>query len=126
MAGGPARTVLVVDDEAMLLRLVDSVLSRAGFRVVTAATSSEALEVFSKDPAAIDVVLIDAGMRPSGAGGVLRSMLALRQGLGVIASSGASPSEELQELLDDYGGLFLSKPFDPAALVSAVSAVGRP
>jgi two-component system cell cycle sensor histidine kinase/response regulator CckA len=127
MPGGPsAGTVLVADDEAMLLRLVDSVLTRAGFQVVTAITGTEAVEAFSQDPAAIDVVLIDAGMPPSGAADILRSMLALRGGVGVIVSSGASPSHELQELLTRCGGLFLSKPFDPKTLISAVSSVVRP
>jgi len=126
MSGGSVRTVLVADDEEMLLRLVDTLLSRAGFQVVTAATSTEALEAFREDPAAIDAVLIDAGMPPSGAAEILRSMLALRRSVGVIVSSGAAPSDELQELLAGCGGLFLSKPFEPEALISAVSAVGHP
>ncbi len=118
-------TVLVADDEEMLLRLVDSVLRRAGFQVVTATTRAEALELFNRDPAAIDAVLIDAGMPPLGAVEILRSMLDLRSGLGVVVSSGAAPSDELQELLSSCGGLFLSKPFAPQALISAVSSVGR-
>jgi DNA-binding response OmpR family regulator len=125
MSGGSARTILVADDEEMLLRLVDSVLRRAGFQVVTATTSTEALEAFSADPAAIDAVLIDAGMPPSGAADVLRSMLALRSGVGVIATSGASPSQELQELLTECGGIFLSKPFGPETLISAAESVAR-
>ena len=125
MPGGSTGTILVADDEEMLLRLVDNVLRRAGFRVLTATTSTEALEAFSEDPAAIDTVLIDAGMPPSGAAEVLRSMLALRSGVGVVVSSGASPSEELQELLAGCGGHFLSKPFDPETLISVVSAMGH-
>ena len=126
MPGGSTGTVLVVDDEAMLLRLVENVLRRAGFRVVTAATSTEALEAFREDPAAIDAVLIDAGVPPSGAAEVLQSMLALRSGVGVVVSSGASPSDEIQELLADCGGRFLSKPFDPETLISIVSAMSHP
>jgi two-component system cell cycle sensor histidine kinase/response regulator CckA len=126
MPGGSTGTILVADDEEMLLRLVDNVLRRAGFRVVTATTGTEALEAFSEDPAAIDTVLIDAGVPPSGAAEVLRSMLALRSGVGVVVSSGASPSDELQELLADCGGHFLSKPFDPETLISVVSAIGHP
>ena len=125
MPGGSTGTVLVADDEPMLLRLVDNVLRRAGFRVVTAATGTEALEAFSEDPAAIDTVLIDAGVSPSGAAQVLRSMLALASGVGVIVSSGASPSDELRELLADCGGRFLGKPFEPQTLISVVSAMGR-
>ena len=125
MPGGSTGTVLVVDDEPMLLRLVDNVLRRAGFRVVTAATGTEALKAFSEHPDAIDVVLIDAGVSPSGAAQILRSMLALEGGVGVIVSSGASPSEELRQLLADCGGRFLSKPFEPQTLISMVSAMGR-
>ena len=126
MPEGSTGTVLVVDDEAMLLRLVENVLHRAGFQVVTAATSTEALAAFREDPAAIDAVLIDAGVPPSGAAEVVRSMLALRSGIGVVVSSGASPSDEIQELLADCGGRFLGKPFDPETLISVVSAMGRP
>lgn len=127
MAGGAAGSVLVVDDEAMLLRLVDNVLRRAGFQVVTATTRAEALEAFREDPAALDAVLIDAGMPPSGAAEILRSMLALRSsGLAVIVSSGASLSDELQQLITECGGLFLSKPFDPKTLIAALSAVCHP
>ena len=126
MPGGSAGTVLVADDEAILLRLVENVLRRAGFRVVTATTSAETLEAFSEDPAAIDAVLIDAGIPPSGAAEVLRSMLALRSDVGVIVSSGASPSDEIQELLAECEGRFLGKPYDPETLISVVSTAGHP
>ena len=126
MPGGSTGTILVADDEEMLLRLVDNVLRRAGFRVVTATTSTEALEAFREDPAAVDAVLIDAGIPPAGAAEVVRSMLALRGGVGVVVSSGGSPSDEIQELLADCGGRFLSKPFDPETLISIVSAMGHP
>jgi DNA-binding response OmpR family regulator len=124
MPGDSAGTVLVADDEEMLLRLVEDVLHRAGFQVVTAATGGEALEAFRSDPAAVDAVLIDAGLPPSGAAEILRSMLALRGGVGVVVSSGGAPDQELQDLLTSCGGRFLRKPFDPETLISTVSAVG--
>lgn len=124
--GSSAGTVLVADDEAMLLRLVDNVLTRAGFQVVRAITGAEVLEAFRENPAAIDAVLIDAGMPPSGAADILQSILALRGDVGVVVSSGASPGPELQELLTRCGGHFMGKPFDPATLVSTISSVVRP
>jgi DNA-binding response OmpR family regulator len=126
MQGGSSATVLVADDEEMLLRLVDSVLRRSGFRVLTAATGTEAVEIFRRESAVIGAVLIDAGMPPSGAAPILRSMLALRGGVGVVVSSGAPPRDEIQELLAGCGGLFVSKPFDPETLVSAIRAVSPP
>jgi len=124
MTGGSTGTVLVADDETMLLRLMENILQRAGFQVLTATTGTRALEAFSEDPAAIDTVLIDAGMPPSGAAEILRSMLALRPDVGVVVSSGAPPNEELQKLLAGCGGRFLSKPFDPETLISIVSPRG--
>ena len=124
MTGGSTGTVLVADDETMLLRLMENILRRAGFQVLTATTGTRALEAFSEDPAAIDTVLIDAGMPPSGAAEILRSMLALRPDVGVVVSSGAPPNKELQKLLADCGGRFLSKPFDPETLISIVSPRG--
>jgi DNA-binding response OmpR family regulator len=123
--GSSAGTVLVVDDEAMLLRLVENILTRNGFQVVTATNGGEAIDAFSADPDAIDAVLIDAGIPPSGAAETLRSMFALRKGVGAVVSSGASLSDELRELLARCGGRYLSKPFDPDTLISEISAVAR-
>ena len=49
--------VLVVDDLAQNVRLLEAVLSPKGFRVATAASGSEALDVLSKEHP--DVVLLD-------------------------------------------------------------------
>ena len=126
MPGGSTGTILVVDDEAMLLRLLENVLRRADFQVLTATTGTEALKAFEEDPAAIGVVLIDAGVPPAGAAEVVRSMLTLRSDVGVVVSSGGSPTDEIQDLLAVCGGRFLSKPFDPETLISIVSAMGHP
>jgi DNA-binding response OmpR family regulator len=124
MPEGSAGIVLAADDEAMLLRLVERILSRAGFQVRSARSGSEALEIFRADPEAIDLVLIDAGLPPSGAAETLRAMFALRSGIRVVVVSGSSPSDEIQALLAECGGHFLSKPFAPATLIATLSEPG--
>lgn len=58
----PARTVLVVDDETAVRKLIAKLLVGAGFQVVEAAHGQEALELLRQNGRAIDVLLTDVVM----------------------------------------------------------------
>jgi len=59
---GGAETVLMVDDEDLLLTMGQTVLSAYGYRVLTASSGNQALEIFSSDPSGIDLVITDLVM----------------------------------------------------------------
>lgn len=110
-------TILVVDDEPPLLRLVTRVLEREGFTVLTATDGGEAIDLFDKQPESIDAVLLDIIIPPNGGAEVMEHMISLRGDLVVILSSGDSPEPELVARLKTHGGAFLRKPFLPKALI---------
>ena len=56
------KTVLVVDDEPDILRLVETVLTRAGHKVVTASNGERAIEKVRKMSSAPDLLLTDVQM----------------------------------------------------------------
>src|ERR671925_639030 len=56
------RTILVVEDEANMLRLLERVLSRRGYQVLTAADGEEAIEVHRSHKDTIDIILLDLGL----------------------------------------------------------------
>ena len=56
------QTVLVVDDEPVVRRLVYRILNAAGFRVFEASDGAEGLEVLREAPGRIDLVIVDAIM----------------------------------------------------------------
>ena len=60
--GDPSGTVLVVDDEPLVLRMVERLLSAAGFRTHVAASTTEALEALRVHGDEIDVVLTDLNL----------------------------------------------------------------
>ena len=115
-----SRTVLVVDDEASVLSLVNRVLSEAGYQTVTAATGAEALELVEKGSVP-DLLLTDLRM-PIMTGDELTARL--RQAhpmLKVLYLTGYSEQlfKEKPVLWKDEA--FLDKPFTVRGLLEAVS-----
>jgi len=123
MGDDDAVTVLLVDDEPQLLRLVGRVLERAGFTVLSARDGREALEVFEAHRDEIDLAILDVLVPPNGIEEVLRVMLAQREDLRVILASGDELSDSLRELLRGAGGAFLRKPFVPKGLLRVIEEV---
>ncbi|MEW6636386.1 MAG: response regulator, partial [Actinomycetota bacterium] len=116
------QTVLVVDDEPKLVRVVREYLEHEGYRVVSAGDGREALERFRE--ASPDLVVLDL-MLPEVDG--LEVCRRLRRESGVPIIMLTARAEEVDELIglelgaDDY----VTKPFSPRALVARVRSVLR-
>jgi CheY-like chemotaxis protein len=119
---GGTETILVVEDEDTVRRLVRSALQRQGYQVLEAGNPGEALLIFEQHPA-IDLVLTDVVM-PRISGPALASrLLALRPSLKIIYMSGhIDPSAALDGALGS-GAAFLQKPVTPGALLSRLREV---
>jgi len=115
-------TILVVDDEAKIVKLARDYLERAGFAVVTAADGREALT--SARAAKPDLVVLDLGLPALDGLDVTR---ALRRDSNVPIVMLTGRDEESDKLVglelgaDDY----IVKPFSPKELVARVRAVLR-
>jgi DNA-binding response OmpR family regulator len=117
----PQGSILLADDEPLLVRLVCRVLEGAGYRVSTATTPDAACEALeSNEPA--DAAVLDATLSRRMGKDVLRRALT-SGGPGIILISGAELEPELHRLLARHGGRFLAKPFEPVQLVRAVREV---
>lgn len=104
-------TVLVVDDEPMVLRVCRRVLEHEGHRVLTARDADQAVEVLQNSGNCIDVLLCDVVM-PGVRGGELANVLReLQRGLDVIFISGHVDDPEAQIQIDEGRARFLGKPF---------------
>jgi two-component system alkaline phosphatase synthesis response regulator PhoP len=116
------RTVLVVDDEPEIVRLVRDYLERAGFAVVTAGDGSEALRTAHRNRP--DIVVLDLGLPGLDGLDVARE---LRRGGEMPIIMLTARTEEADRVAglelgaDDY----VSKPFSPRELVARVRAVLR-
>lgn len=112
--------VLVAEDEERVRGLVVRVLEGAGYRVREAASGPEALQALAGEEA-IDVLVLDLAMPGATPDAVLAAAHARRPAPGVVLTSGASLPSGIARGLRAVGGLFLPKPFAPAALLEAVA-----
>lgn len=134
---GTQPTILVVDDELAIVRLCAAILEQAGFTVLKADGSSEALKICTQHEGPIDLLLTDLVLPPPGFqlasgsnqfphvhGHELAVRAAkIRQGLRVALMSG-NPDQELTSHGIKRGSLpFMKKPFTTDALVAFVREV---
>jgi two-component system KDP operon response regulator KdpE len=116
-------TVLVVDDEPRLLRLVREVLQAVGYRVVAAGDGQTALEKLALEQP--DLVLLDI-LLPHGVNGyeVCRRIREFSDVPVIVLTARAREADKLQGFevgADDY----LTKPFSSKELLARVRAVLR-
>jgi CheY-like chemotaxis protein len=117
-----ARSVLVVEDDPAIRRLVTMVLLRKGYRAEVAVDGHEALQKLS-GAGVYDVIILDLMMPNLDGFGFLEKLIAreperLRS---VIVTSAASPNL-IRDRMKGQTFRVLSKPFDIHELVAAIEA----
>ncbi len=118
-----SETVLVVEDEPGVRELVRKVLERGGYRVIMAATPTEALEIVKTANDPIDLLMTDVVL-PEMSGRVLAGQIALtRPTLRVLYMSGYTDNAIVHHGVLDPGTPFLQKPFTPQVLLRKVRSV---
>jgi PAS domain S-box-containing protein len=85
---GQGQLVLVVDDEEPIRKVVDRMLTRHGYRVVTAADGAEGMAVFAQHRDEVRVVLTDLMMPNLDGVSLVRALRKVNSKVPVIAASG--------------------------------------
>ncbi|MBA2297287.1 MAG: PAS domain S-box protein [Actinobacteria bacterium] len=112
-------TILVVEDEDTIRRLVSDVLERSGYTVLAAPAGAEAIDLLHAND--VDLLLTDVIMPGMSGPDLARIALAHQPDLHVLFTSGYI--HEPDELLTGLDAAFIGKPFLPAPLVAKVREV---
>ena len=119
---GGEETVLVVEDESHLLEMTRRLLERYHYRILTAPSGVEALQVWEQHEGRIDLLLTDMIMPGDMSGVDLAGELKKRKpGLKVIITSGYS-SELVGKDFGQGDILFLAKPYQPQQVARIIRA----
>jgi two-component system, cell cycle sensor histidine kinase and response regulator CckA len=113
-------TILVVDDDAMLLTLVERTLRAEGYRVWTANCAAEARRVLAELAGAVDLVVTDVAM-PGGLGPELAAQIrATQRWIRVLYMSSYSRDELLGHGIELPETQLMRKPFMPGQLLGRI------
>src|SRR2546421_6596350 len=93
--------ILVVDDEPQIRNLLDTYLSKQGYKVSTAASSAETLRLVHE--ARIDLVVLDIGLAEEDGLKLLSTIKAQRPDLRVVMLTGMGFVEELLQEANQNG-----------------------
>jgi two-component system cell cycle sensor histidine kinase/response regulator CckA len=119
-AAGGTETILLVEDEAEVRRLLARVLRGEGYEVVEAENGAEAVRIAETYDGTIHVMVTDRVMPEVSGSAAAERVLQLRPSVKVIHMSGYSEDDE--EALGKVE-VFLQKPFSPAVLAVTVRNV---
>jgi PAS domain S-box-containing protein len=114
--------ILVVDDSEINLDVAQNILQQQGATVATSCNGAEAVERLRQAPEAFDIVLMDVQMPEldgNEATWLIRNELLLHS-LPVVGLTAGALVSERERSLDAGMNEFLSKPFDPVALIRVV------
>jgi CheY-like chemotaxis protein len=110
-------TVLLVENDGLVQRLANTVLTQQGYHVLTAVDGREAVEAYRSRAFPIDVVLMDLHMPVLSGLEAAEEMRRIDPQVRIVLTSGA-----LQQGLPASHG-FLPKPYRPAELLAAIAAI---
>ncbi len=115
-------TILVVDDESRMRKLIKDFLMQKGYSILEAADGEEALKVFEENQNKINLILLDVMMPKLDGWSVLRQ---IRQTSKIPIVMLTARGEEQDELFGFELGVdeYISKPVSPKILVARVEAI---
>jgi PAS domain S-box-containing protein len=121
-APGGRETILVVEDEPIILKLTQRVLSRLGYKVLTAGTSRDALRIANDPAAEIDLLLTDVVMPEMNGWDLSRNFKLSNPSVETLFMSAYAANVIDSDGLLEEDVNFLQKPFSIADLGAAVRA----
>lgn len=118
-------TILVVEDDTDVRVVTRSVLSEYGYRVLEAANGSQALDIFVRHQADIQLSLIDIFLPGKNGKEVSDEMRRMRPDAKVLFTSGYSAELLTQQDLARPGTAFIAKPSPPEDLIRKIEGMIR-
>jgi PAS domain S-box-containing protein len=120
---GGSETVLVIEDEEMLIELLKSTLEAKGYHVLLARDGVEAVDLYRQYHHEIAVVLSDVGLPRLSGIELCRELKKINPAVKVALASGYLDQTMKQELATVDAKVFIQKPYNPDAVLRQVRAM---
>jgi CheY-like chemotaxis protein len=115
-------TILLVDDEEIIIDVGKDMLTALGYKVLLARSGEEAIEVYRENNK-IDMVILDMIMPDMGGGSVYDMLKEINPDIRVLLSSGYSIEGQATEILERGCDGFIQKPFSVSQLSKGIRKI---
>ncbi len=116
-------TILVVDDEELIMEIISQLLENIGYHVLEADTGEKAIQVARTFNGHIDLAILDVVLPDMGAIELYPLLMEARSDLKVIVCSGYSIDGPAREILDAGAQAFIQKPFSVTAISKKLKTI---
>jgi PAS domain S-box-containing protein len=116
-------TILLVDDEEMIVEVSSELLEVLGYRVHVAKSGRDAIEIYREKWGEIDVIILDMIMPGMGGGETFEVLKSINPDVKVILSSGYSINGKAKDIMKRGCKAFIQKPFQMADLSDKIKKV---
>ena len=120
---GRGETVLLVEDEEMLLDLLQTLLEEHGYNILVARDGEEAIDVYTAHQDTISVVLSDMGLPKLGGWEVFQRLRKLNPDIKCVLASGFFDPDLKAEMISEGAKDFVEKPYIPNLILSRIRDV---
>ena len=105
-------TVLLIDDEEMIIDIGTEILKKLGYTVYTAESGEQALKIYAEKNDAIDIVILDMIMPGISGAETYEGLREINNDVKVLLSSGYSLNGHSEKILEKGCNGFIQKPFN--------------
>jgi len=104
-------TILLIDDEAIILDVAGEMLKTMGYTVITVQDGPTALDIYRRQHEDIDLVILDMVMPDMGGGEIFNELKKINSHVKVLLSSGYSLNGQASKIIERGCSGFIQKPF---------------
>ena len=113
-----SETILVVDDETLVLTMAETILTEYGYRVLTASSGQKAMAILSREDTKVDLIITDLVMPVMSGRELVERVRQILPAMKILSTSGyVMPSDR------QTGTAYLQKPFTSRELLAKVKQV---
>jgi DNA-binding NtrC family response regulator len=118
-------TILLVDDEEMVLNLGTAIVKMLGYDVLEAKNGGEAVEIYRENKDTVDMVILDMAMPDMNGGEAYDRMKEIDPEVKVLLTSGYGIEGQATEIMKEGCNGFIQKPFSIDNLSGKIKEVLR-
>ena len=118
---GQGKTILLIDDEEMVIEISEMMLQKLGYKVLKAQDGHEGLQLFETNKTEIDLIISDLEMPEMNGKEVLDKLREIDPQIKVMLSSGALIDTDERSIINEGFDGFLKKPYNMTTLSEKMS-----